>query len=256
MRLQLDWQGLPSQVAVRVVPPLRATTVVVRDPVKAAGLLRDVNDPLWDLLIRLADAGDLEVDGQGLLASVRHQTGELLELVPQRPGASLNWLREHLLGLRLGSIPTGNPDAEAVAAGLLQMHDFLEESHVCSQRIEGRGTDRSGDYWHGIMHRREPDYGNAKYWFRRVGVHPVFGEMAPEADTILRECGDPRSEQWRQRLSGAGAGMPCRSWTCVNNAPSQPDGPLERAVRKIQWTEMNLLLQHVCRAMPGRDARD
>ncbi len=61
-------------------------------------------------------------------------------------------------------------------AGLWLYHDFLDESHTISQEI----ATPTGSYWHGIMHRREPDASNAKYWFRRVGDHPVFAELAEE----------------------------------------------------------------------------
>lgn len=68
----------------------------------------------------------------------------------------------------------------ALEAGLRLIHDDLDGSHRCSQSIEGAGPAHTGDYWHAMMHRREPDYGNSKYWFRQVGNHPIFPQLCEE----------------------------------------------------------------------------
>jgi hypothetical protein len=70
--------------------------------------------------------------------------------------------------------------AAACMAGLWLYFDHLEDSHRISQAI----STPTGGYWHGIMHRREPDYSNAKYWFRRIGNHPILGELAAEVSEM------------------------------------------------------------------------
>ena len=77
----------------------------------------------------------------------------------------------------------------AVQSGLLIWNDALDASHTISQDIESK----TGSYWHGIMHRREPDYSNAKYWFGRVGVHPIFPALRERALGLL-QSGSTESE--------------------------------------------------------------
>lgn len=51
--------------------------------------------------------------------------------------------------------------------------DELDRSHVISQQID----DATGAYWHGMMHRREGDFGNSHYWFRKAGSHPAIAAL-------------------------------------------------------------------------------
>src|SRR6476661_1793936 len=48
--------------------------------------------------------------------------------------------------------------ASCCLAGMWLLHDYLDESHNISQRIDTP----EGSYWHAIMHRREGDFSNAK----------------------------------------------------------------------------------------------
>jgi hypothetical protein len=59
---------------------------------------------------------------------------------------------------------------QALQSGLWLYVDALDRSHALSQGIETP----TGSFWHGIMHRREGDFGNSHYWFRRAGRHPAM----------------------------------------------------------------------------------
>lgn len=82
------------------------------------------------------------------------------------------------------------PARLGLAAGLLQIHDFWVASHEVAQEADDLGETLVSQYWHGIAHRREPDAGNATYWFRRVGRHTLFGPLAASSRPLI-ERADP-----------------------------------------------------------------
>ena len=65
-------------------------------------------------------------------------------------------------------------------SGVWLWHNFIWESHEISQEIHTT----AGSYWHAIMHRREQDYSNAKYWFRSVSYHEVYEALYKEIIAI------------------------------------------------------------------------
>jgi hypothetical protein len=83
----------------------------------------------------------------------------------------------------LGHPITDSAAARACHSALWLYHDGLEESHAISQGLEELET-KEGSFWHAIMHRREPDAANSKYWWRMVGDHPVIELLKIEAPKI------------------------------------------------------------------------
>lgn len=98
------------------------------------------------------------------------------ELGPGKPVVSASLLEDALQKVEVLS-ELEEYDARCFISGVLLLWDQLDASHQISQSMEGEGSPQTADYWHGIMHRREPDAGNAAYWFRRVGRHPAMEHL-------------------------------------------------------------------------------
>lgn len=110
----------------------------------------------------------------------------------------------------------GNDLNDACQSGLWLLAGDLDRSHSISQSL----PTAEGSFWHGIMHRREGDFGNAKYWFRRVGAHPVI-------DTLAERAGDryPHGAAFVDACERALRG----------------DAAEREACRRVQWLEWQLL---------------
>lgn len=131
--------------------------------------------------------------------------------------------------------------AACCLAGVWLRHDFLDESHTISQEIDTT----SGSYWHGLMHRREPDYFNSKYWFRRVGPHPAFVPLAETVRPLVADVADRAA-----RFLKAGEWDPF-AFVDLCEAVAAGRASCETLCRNVQQREWEILFDHCYRAAIG-----
>ena len=131
---------------------------------------------------------------------------------------------------------------EAIKSGLLLWNDALDESHTISQELENQ----TGSYWHGIMHRREPDYSNSKYWFGRVGTHPIFPALRERALAVLKEIPNPSDALARiaQTIEAEEKWDAYQFIDWCQAAENGSDADVTRFLQQVQVAEIKLLLAY------------
>jgi hypothetical protein len=146
------------------------------------------------------------------------------------------------------SLETDHRNKRCVASGLLLLWDFLDDSHEISQTMEGKGSPRTADYWHGIMHRREPDAGNASYWFRRVGSHPAFDHLGFQLLTWMSEL-KASSEMLQLAESRLLKGKSLDPFALIELSTAalrNPESVADQTLRMVQNLEILNLLAWSC----------
>lgn len=252
---QEAWKTLPGRLASLACSPPTATLVVIRttDADRLLRNSRNTDAALWRCLVEIARAGlrvaVLTAQASQAVATIPADPGTqnwLPGLLSSPPRRELAWLLNELRLARssdlFGSIKSP-ADATAVFAGLWLLHGDASASHRQSQSIEDEGRHRNGNFWHAIMHRQEPDYGNAKYWFRRVGQHPIFPELACRADQLIQADGSETALCWRNKLGAPHRWDPFVFVDWCESAASAAESSSVPLLRAIQFIEMFLLLR-------------
>src|SRR6516162_2726389 len=108
---------------------------------------------------------------------------------------------------------------ETLRAGLYLYFGCWNEAHEASQNIQTR----EGSYWHAIVHRQEPDAGNAGYWFGQVRTHPIFEDLS------------------------AAAGEPWNPRTFIQRCERAREADAVRRAKELQLLEWQLLFDYCAR---------
>jgi hypothetical protein len=142
--------------------------------------------------------------------------------------------------------------ARAVRSGLLLWNDALDPAHTLamSEDVDDDLSRQTLDYWHGIMHRREPDYPNSKYWFRRVGNHPTFGAVLTAAKATIDVSTAPASDPARQLVAAADHWDPF-AFIDLCEEHERSAGKTNELLRAVQVAEIGALLDFSARHAVG-----
>ncbi len=163
------------------------------------------------------------------------------DLPPLGPGTPNTGFEQRLNktspAILLGATIVSPEAANCCLAGMWLWNGFLERSHDLSQNIDTP----EGSWWHGIMHRREPDPGNAAYWFRRVGDHPLFSTLGDSVQKHAKHMELPNEVQWLARCT---YWKPQQFIEACESARHDTNEPVCRVLREVAAIEWHALFEH------------
>lgn len=234
-----DADGSGGQVALppRVRPRTALTDrhAVLRSPRSVAHLVDAATlraDSLW---------AALRPDEVASLASRLHRPsageGEI-------PLATLPQLREPVESFSpavSGAIGEVEGD-DALIALFRVLNEEDDAGHQIAQRHEGMPV---FDTIHAVIHRRECDFGNARYWARQIETQPFFGRLARlvAGSKPIIAAGDAAGKKAAATVESARANdwSPLAFVAVYEEAARGGDAAMERFCRVVTHLELSLL---------------
>ena len=155
-------------------------------------------------------------------------TNSLPSLGPEKREDSLDLTKCE--GLIENALKFSSTEQQAlIRSALLLWHDHLEASHEISQCLNSK----DGNFLHALMHRREPDFLNTKYWLNQTGQYKAYSEIAKRSKILLKEDSLPKlfTGEWN----------PYAMVDSVEHA--KPNTQTYKTLQKIQQIEMEIFIE-------------
>jgi hypothetical protein len=193
-----------------------------------------MTDARSPLAVKIMDANSHAYEALVIKSGTPNLVRELLENVPA----------ERLLQ----GVVHSAPDASAVLAGLWLWHDGLEECHQLVQKAPARqDVAATYNFWHAIMHRREGDFSNSKYWYHQAGDHPILPAIGQHVGDLVNHL--PADKSLLRLLRG---GWNPDAWVdLVEEVDSAVNDPRRGLLVNIQQIEWRMLFEHCVRQAAG-----
>jgi len=161
------------------------------------------------------------------VARILSLDGNGMRPIPLAPRAHLSdTARDELDKHTAGDLFPNAPSPSGALSGLYLYFGCLDQAHSIAQDL----NTAEGSFWHGIMHRQEPDAANAAYWFRKVGKHPIFPTLRAEANRLRFMTG----AEWN----------PFEFIEFCESARMRPGSEEEGIAMRIQLAEWQLLFDY------------
>jgi hypothetical protein len=130
-------------------------------------------------------------------------------------------------------------NCERLTALALLYHDHHNEAHDLVQDL----VDAEGALVHAILHRREPDFWNARYWFRRVADHSVYRMITPK---LKQWVTDAETASLLTKLTLGGWMDPLAFVDACEDVHRKPSARAEHEfLRRVQQAEFEALVEYL-----------
>jgi hypothetical protein len=250
-----------------LAPPWKPGALLIRsDIMHGLGAYRHIEQQVWEHDIRLAERSvPIELLDEDLAVwDVGADPAAHLQRDLFASGVRETFLKQHLdhaVPESLTNGPAASPEHQTILLAALHLfNDDLDQSHTICQSFDREFAPAS--FWHGIIHRREPDFKNALGWFGRADKWEGLLQIRDSVQDVLQrvllmsEYGSARDTAFglKRHLDAVGVWDPAHFVEmCSTHKDREDHDEMESMLLKeIQEAEMVAALDWTHRCAVGR----